>query len=938
MSSSVTLHFLIIFVVHAGIGVGALDSEPSELMSPVITFPASDLKPALCQTPKCHNSDSYLSETSCEDLSVPINTQVIIEPLSAADFNRNPIDAHSTDADELQGLKRLMKTPKVNRECEVIEENLGLRRLMETPRTGSLETIEVKSDLGLKRLMKTPKPEKQGVVEENLGLQRLMKTPKLSNAESVDGTVGLMSLDKTPEESKSENPESHYNGLKRLLKTPKSQSKEVEGYLGLKGLMKTPKRKDEELGQVENQMGLKRLMQTPKEKSNEAAEVNEDLGLQRLLRSSKSKNAPLSSPHLDNLFHDTRERKTKETEVKEKFGLKRLMATPEEEGKRIGPKYSLDVGSLPALFNLPKEEQRPVDDMHLHEVFTETGLCDADKDVTKQLKQESSVGDASVIEIEPTIRISRRGRRSVSKEAPKPRSTRTTRGKLASVPVLIEEDVVEVNRESHMEKKSGVLDSPTTTNEDEKDNSAREEPMKRQTRRNRMPKNDCPIENSTEESDEILLDQREGVVETGVGISADLGQKRRTRRQRISSHADSEYPRKPEKTKEMETEAQPSAKKRATRAVMFAQDEVKVVEEMNDKADSNSDTAMVVDFSGNEGAEAVTNDHDSVSGVTLPKRSTRSCRGAAKKNVSEQRRATRSAKLVEVLPSSPVVPLEEASSDGPSNEKPLVEENNIVEEICRKNTRSSSSRSKRKSIEQVVQEISGKKSRSAVRERSKPSNKQSENEKEVPMSGEKSRGRRRKVITDNVDETSANVGLVKGMVMTPPKMKFPKTLLLPIPEETGSQAPTPAVTIKETDAVEQRLPARTRSKRGRKIVTSSEEKDEPVAKRKASRTDRNDISLLSSEEKDCPVSIEPVAKVSCRQTRSRQVTSDVEAVVTSEPTKRKRQTRSASKPESTDTEISTEENESAAKRTRKGKSTAKPMEICTRRSTRLRDV
>ena len=931
-------YYLLTFTVHAaegkGHGIGALDSDASALMSPVIAFPASDSSPASCHTPKCHNSDSYLSETSCEDLSVSTDKQDITEPTNAADFNRMSANMHSPDTDVLKGLKRFVKTPEVNEEHEAIEENLGLRHLMKTPRTDLLETTEIENDLGLEQLTKTPKPEVHRVVEENLGLQQLMKTPKLSTADDVGEKVGLMRLNKTPKESRSENPEVHYNGLKQLLKTPKSQSKEVEEHLGIKRLMRTPKRKDEGLGQVENQIGLKRLMQTPKEKLDKAVEIDGGFGLQRLLRSAKSKNPSFSSPHLDSLFYDMRERKTKGAEVTEKFGLKRLMATPKEESRRIAPKYSLDVGSLPGLFNLPKEEQQPVeDDMHLQEVFVENGLFDAGNDVTNQPKQESSVGDASVMEMEPVIRTSRRGRKIVSKEAPKPRSTRATRGKQTSIPALAEEGVVEVSQQSHIENKSGALDPPKATNEDEKDSRAGEEPMKRQTRRSRIPKNDCPNENSTEESDELLVDQKEDAEETLVGISTDLGQKRKTRRQRISTQTHSEYLCKPEEPEEKGTEAQPTAKKRTTRAVLRAQDELKVAEKVSDEAEINNDTAAVVDYSTRKEAEVIASEDDSASGVTLPKRSTRGSRRVATKNTSNQRRSTRSTKLEDVPP----LPVEDALHDEPSNDKASVEDD-IVEETFHKNTRSSRSRSKRKSIEQIVQEISGGQSKAAILERSKPDNNQSKNErKEVSMSEKKMRGKRRKVMADNVDETSANVGLVKGMVITPPRMKFPKTHLLPIPEEAGSQAVTPVVTIMETDAVEHSLPTRARSKRGRKIVKSSEEKDEPAAKRKSRRTDQDGVRLHSSEKNDCPISIEPTAKVSSRQTRSRQASSDAGVVVTSEPTKKKRQTRSASKEESSGAEISFEENKSTAKRTREGKSAAKPTEKSTRRSSRLRD-
>ena len=839
------------------------NQEKYAIVSPVFAYTTNQVQVALNQSSTDLSPAMYFSETSSENNSTFTGIPGLAEPLDAPKDSHLKSKLDSQDAEALIGPKRLMKTPKAERGGCIVEVDLGLKRLLKTPKTKKIDESEVESNIGLKRLMKTPKLPKQQCVEDNLGLKRLMKTPKESNVDS---------------------PESHcVVGLERLLKSPNAIEKEVKGSLGLERLMKTPKQKESEIVQVDKNLGLKRLLKTPKEKANEVPEIEGDLGLHKLMQSPKASIPSVTSPHLDALFYDMREKKIKGVEVKEKFGLARLMATSTEKHSKAPSTYSLDVGSLPALFALRKQEYQPVEDMQLQEMFIETDTCHTDNKVMEpEQPTQKSVNITSAIEKEPMIKVTRRGLRSVCKEAPGVRSTRVTRGKKTSIPVIDDIDVNEVGDEFNSE--SGASDPPKSP----EDTKTGRRVTKREPKRKGMGINGCPEEN---------IEQKENAVKILDKVSFETEQKRSTRG-RVSQQ--------PQEPIRQEIEAQPATKRRRTRADIRMQEDITKAEAATVRAKICLDTVMNDDCSP-EKLEPVTNSDDSVLHAELPRRGSRRCREVAAK--STQRKATRSNKVD--VPVHPVVLPTETS----------MEEDNVTEEIGDETVAPLRSRPRRKCHQQLAQGISGRKTRSVVREQANADTSQNDAERAVTMSGQKGRGRTRKVVNDPVD----NAGLVKGMVKTPPALKFAKTVLQPIPEDKEAQI--------DSIVVEESSPSKASSRRSRrKLIAKEDKKDEPVAKKKSYEQD--DISVASSKASNCQVSIEPHPGAGYHQTRSSQKPLNAGE---SQQMKRKRPTRSAGKQESTESENSTEENGSTEKRTRQVRSKAKPVERSTRKSARLRN-
>ena len=327
-------------------------SQVTALLSPAIAFDGNTGKQS-CQ-PETICSDSYLSETSCEDL---------------------------TDMAEIPGLSE----PLVHSDSTEIE-NIDSKMPMNASRTVESDQLEVTDNLALKRLLKTPKAAKRhGAVEEKLGLKRLMKTPNT-----------------------------------------KEGSAPVQEHFGLKRIMTTPKTKTGNAAEVGSKLGLKRLMQTPKERTKEHILLEGDLGLQRLMGLPKSKNDAVCSPHLDGIFYEMRDRRTKVPSVTENLGLRRLLRTPKDKSNRAARKYSLDAGSLSAVFKLPKDAQDAVEDMQLQDFFVDVEHCEFDTQLTDSVSERKETDDVAV-EQQSTGRATRRGKKNAASGVASSRSVRASR-------------------------------------------------------------------------------------------------------------------------------------------------------------------------------------------------------------------------------------------------------------------------------------------------------------------------------------------------------------------------------------------------------------------------------------------------------------------------------------------------------------------------------
>ena len=929
-----------------GLDVGAADSDNTELLSPIITFPTSELRTALCETPQYQHSDSYVSETSYEDPPVTANFPGIDEGLDTTDkVCRHPTSSDSHDTSMLVGLKQLLKTPSAKREDDALE---GLKHLMKTPNAEKLDMQEVQSNLGLKRLrkapedktkhegvedhlglqrlmktpkvktrqdsteehlglerlMKTPKVKtKQEGIEENLGLQRLMKTPKVKSAEPVEETANLARLFKTPKENVHESPEVNSEFcLKHLLKTPKIKGDAVEEHLGLKRLMKTPKQREGgETSAIQGHLGLNRLMQSPKEKACETMEIDGDLGLQRLMRSSKVKNLSVNSPHLDGLFSDMREKRTKEAEVTEKFGLKRLLATPKDEGQKTAPKYSLDAGALPSLFHLPKEKEHPIEDLQLQGMFVETESCDPENIAIKSNLEtaEPVVGYAFVLEEQSTVGTRKQGKKRVTEEAPKTISTRSTRRNKVVDCIVIEDGANDCGQQLCAEKNPGTSDASTIEDIEANERTAAKL-IDEQTGSNKISANDPANKGMTGEGDEVN-GQRERAGEIEAEAS-DIGQKRQSRRQKASSEPQNGGLCKAAERNEMK--AQPPTKRRKTRANAREQDNPIDMEACKFKSR---------DTTRKEEIQAVINSNDLSSDVPGSRRSRRKPQGVAAKDTSVGgRRVTRSVKAADVVIPYVIV-LDEISGEDAKGGEGLANET----------IRSSRSRTQRISTEQNGGNTPDKMSRNVMSDRSMSGDSQRElKASRVPMSGQNGNGR-----TGNLDkkgEANDDAGLAKGMVKTPTKVTFVKTNLSAIQEERESPIATPLATVIDMTSSESSVPATTRSRRSRK---------RDLSEATAAEQTRQSNKEGQDEKSDGSVSAEAsVPKASYRKTRGRQACTDVEVTESAQCMKRKRQTRSAREQEPAAISVSPKKCSSTAKKQKQ----VEPSGRCTRSSARLR--
>ena len=166
----------------------------------------------------------------------------------------------------------------------------------------------------------------------------------------------------------------------------------------------------------------------------------------------------------------------------------------------------------------------------------------------------------------------------------------------------------------------------------------------------------------------------------------------------------------------------------------------------------------------------------------------------------------------------------------------------IEKEIACKPEQISRPNRSRKSVEEVVQRISRKRS---------AEQKEASNEEEKipePSQGAKKRAGRKKKIQEEVltsDERCA-AGAVKGVVVTPEKMQLKKVKLVSIPEETASQIGTPLVDIAQIEEEAEKVElvpvtkVARRTKRGRKRGADAIEQgdsvclSEPPSKRRVS--------------------------------------------------------------------------------------------------------
>ena len=120
------------------------------------------------------------------------------------------------------------------------------------------------------------------------------------------------------------------------------------------------------------------------------------------------------------------------------------------------------------------------------------------------------------------------------------------------------------------------------------------------------------------------------------------------------------------------------------------------------------------------------------------------------------------------------------------------------EEIACKPEQSSRPRRSRKSVEEVVQRISRKRSQVAAEQ--KEASSEEEKIPEPSQVAKKRSGRKKKVQEEVLtsDEGYA-AGAVKGVAVTPAKMQLKKVKLVSIPEETASQIGTPLVDMAQIE-------------------------------------------------------------------------------------------------------------------------------------------
>lgn len=850
-----------------------VSNNAPDVLSPVIAVHEHGKKFEHRQMPSCGLSDAYLSETSGEDLAAHVEIPDIAETRNSTSDQQEPtcLGINVTqNGDEYVGLKRMMKTAKASKLGGNIDENLGLQLLLKTPKVNVEKALEVNDDMGLKHLMKTPKDTiKCEVIEEHLGLKRLMKTPKAKTENNIEVNEKL--------------------GLKRLMKTPKDAKKcgVVEEHLGLRRLMKTPKAKTGDEAEVKEKLGLKRLLQSPKEKFDASGELEGEFGLRRLMGSPKNKNESVSSPHLDGLFYEMREKMTKMLPVTANLGLKRLMQTPKDDGEKTAPKYSIDPGSLPAVFKLPKDEHVPVEDMRLQELFIDGESCCLESNIPER---ELIVGNDEIKEQEIMVRTTRRGRKSVVKEATNTRPTRASRRNKSNLIELPEEGTGE--EESNVGADEGLHSEKELALAGKKEEHVADVP-KRVTRRSRVATNVQSIITVKDDSEEQSVVGATCTEE----FEGSQGEEKPTRQSRRGR----------------QTASVPCG-------VIEAKQEGPEVLEVA----VNVPGSALKDPGQCDATEGTTTGN-SCAGVPRP---TRGKRQSSTTKSTSNRRRTRS---TIVARSSSVEPSQKQES-----EEVAIDEVDAPAE----NKRSLRTRSKRKSIEQVVQEISEKKGRNPdIEEVTKKdvSLEGTESDKSAVKYTHKTGNKRRNSAGGEASQVDENAGVAEGIVKTPPKMKFSKTILHPIQEETESQIGTPFIKVvanieEVVTAVKQAPKTRGRGKRKVNAVDD----DKKIAPKAKSMLKDYDDGVATVENNVLPQPDEPVTRASARRTRSKQTSTEVVLVEKTEPVKRKRQTRSANMQESTDTEASVDETESKAKRTRRG--TSAPAEGPTRRSSRRRDA
>ncbi|XP_072379536.1 uncharacterized protein [Diabrotica undecimpunctata] len=231
------------------------------------------------------------------------------------------------DLSDVEGVKRLMKTPKTHKEPAIDLSNVsGVKNLLKTPKVHKEPKNDLTNVAGVKKLLNTPKVQKE---------------PK-NDLTNVAGVKKLLNTPKAQKEPK--NDLSNIAGVKKLLKTPKPQKEpnnDLSNVSGVKKLLKTPKVQKEPENNLTNIPSFKKLYSTPKEAKSPKNDLTSVPNLRRIM-SPKQQNTP----------------KNDLTDIR---GLKKLMKTPKETKEPLNDLS--DVRGLKKLMRTPRTQKEPLNDL-----------------------------------------------------------------------------------------------------------------------------------------------------------------------------------------------------------------------------------------------------------------------------------------------------------------------------------------------------------------------------------------------------------------------------------------------------------------------------------------------------------------------------------------------------------------------------------------------
>ncbi|CAH1260711.1 unnamed protein product [Diabrotica balteata] len=231
------------------------------------------------------------------------------------------------DLSDVEGVKKLMKTPKTHKEPANDLSNVsGVKNLLKTPKVHKEPKNDLTNVAGVKKLLNTPKVQKE---------------PK-NDLTNVAGVKKLLNTPKAQKEPK--NDLSNIAGVKKLLKTPKPQKEpnnDLSNVSGVKKLLKTPKVQKEPENNLINIPSFKKLFSTPKEAKSPKNDLTSVPNLRRIM-SPKQQNTP----------------KNDLTDIR---GVKKLMKTPKETKEPLND--LTDVRGLKKLMRTPRTQKGPLNDL-----------------------------------------------------------------------------------------------------------------------------------------------------------------------------------------------------------------------------------------------------------------------------------------------------------------------------------------------------------------------------------------------------------------------------------------------------------------------------------------------------------------------------------------------------------------------------------------------